>query len=244
MSLQEVGKLFDHLLSCIRDDLDQGALEPMAIAWLKDARYNLMRDIETKYYELARARGTPSQLPTYVDPSYALYMETECIPTVLLRYQQVFIDNLDTLMKDCGFKDRDVSRWATRVQVTLRFPVRPRVASAQGPIPRTLHIEDQFSTDGPAFSGTNLARLIEDAQLGSAAENTEGGRDCTPADEEKAADDVRPKSTGATQGQTPKKEAARQESTVPEGNSSSTSDEWQTVKSKAADTNWALNPEE
>jgi hypothetical protein len=48
VDLKQVGKLFEDTLAAIRDDApDIDTLEQQAIAWLKAARYKIMREIET-----------------------------------------------------------------------------------------------------------------------------------------------------------------------------------------------------
>jgi hypothetical protein len=48
--LNQVAKLFNDIIAVTRDETpDIAALEPQAVAWLKDARNKLMRDIEAAY---------------------------------------------------------------------------------------------------------------------------------------------------------------------------------------------------
>ncbi|KAJ7510677.1 hypothetical protein B0H11DRAFT_1031315 [Mycena galericulata] len=171
-SLEEVGKLFNDLLATIRDDLDHGALEPVAIAWLKEARYKLMRDLETKYYELATTRHTPLLLPLWVNPAHSLFLHTEFVPAMLSAYQHAFVHNIRTLMKDCGFQSCRVSS-SLSIDVVIQFPRWQNVAS--NTIPASLYVDDQFSrmaegaTRGDqqpgGFSVVNFARLVEDTRL-------------------------------------------------------------------------------
>jgi hypothetical protein len=48
--LNQVAKLFNDIIAVTRDETpDIATLEPQAVAWLKDARNKLMRDIEAAY---------------------------------------------------------------------------------------------------------------------------------------------------------------------------------------------------
>ncbi|KAJ7141648.1 hypothetical protein C8R46DRAFT_1233775 [Mycena filopes] len=101
--LQQVGKLFKDTIAILRDDtLD---VEPQAIAWLKAARYKLMRDLEKEYYALERSRTLPLLRPDWaLDPSKRLVLITHDFPAVLAPYSPAIEGNLLALLdaSDCG----------------------------------------------------------------------------------------------------------------------------------------------
>jgi hypothetical protein len=116
--LNQVVKLFNHTLAAIRNNTPSNeAPEPQAIAWLKDARYKLMRDIEAayvrrngfvfflilvhSYYKLERSRHAPLSQPEWaVDPSKRLYLFTPDLPIVLELYRGAIVENLLRLLRD------------------------------------------------------------------------------------------------------------------------------------------------
>ncbi|KAJ7754315.1 hypothetical protein DFH07DRAFT_501499 [Mycena maculata] len=182
--LKQVGRLFDGIVATIREDLDKvDSLEPLAIVWLKEARYQFMRTIEASYYELAHTRGKPLLLPRWINPAHQLLITTNEIPTVLWSYKEQFLDNLLSLAKDCGFTCTGFITISNTIMISISFPVTERVA---GNTPRTLRVEDEFSRMGErtpqdgqspgTFSVTDLSRLIEDARRG-APENVGGEPD-------------------------------------------------------------------
>ncbi|KAJ6514729.1 hypothetical protein DFH09DRAFT_1431530 [Mycena vulgaris] len=187
--LKKVGRLFDETLAAIRDSTDTEALEPLAIAWLKDARYKCMRQVEASYYELARSRDTPLSLPTWVDPSQFLFLETGAIPTILLPYFTLFSENLVKLMKSCGFHTCDSIQTGSGILLTIKFPTRPRVApGSTSTLPKILDVEDEFSgmEEGVAqedhkqgvgrFGATDFGRLLMDARSESGNDQTSSPR--------------------------------------------------------------------
>ncbi|KAJ7237866.1 hypothetical protein C8J57DRAFT_1374913 [Mycena rebaudengoi] len=170
--MKQVGQLFDETLAAIRDNAPGiDALEPEAIAWLKSARYEIMRGIESAYYEVDRS----------LNPSSSLFLTTGPVPTLLYPYGNVFRDNLATLIQDCGFSKSSVSNNMTFISVRIYFPVLQRVAAEQPPAaPRVLHVEDEFSRMGGevaqgGFSATAFGRLLTDARREDSEENDNEG---------------------------------------------------------------------
>ncbi|KAJ7101499.1 hypothetical protein B0H15DRAFT_413159 [Mycena belliarum] len=93
--LTQVGKLFDEALASIRDNpLDNETLEPDALAWLKTARYTMMRAIEKSYHDLARSVDDPAFRPSWVDPAVPLFISVAAVPTMLKPYERLLTDNL------------------------------------------------------------------------------------------------------------------------------------------------------
>ncbi|KAJ7136813.1 hypothetical protein C8R44DRAFT_767927 [Mycena epipterygia] len=195
VDLKKVGKLFSDTIAAVRDDNpNNDALEPQAKAWLKAARYKLMRQIEASYYELDRARNTPLLQPAWINPSSGLYLSTDRIPTMLAAYIPAFHKNLATLVNDCGFHNCAVYSGTNTISLTISFPVPQRVEGPAPPAaPDTLDVEDEFSRmargEGAAphgdrkpsvgaFAATDFARLLGDARgegaSGSKTKSTAG----------------------------------------------------------------------
>ncbi|KAJ7849582.1 hypothetical protein B0H13DRAFT_2088457 [Mycena leptocephala] len=147
--LNQVAKLFNDIIAVTRDETpDIAALEPQAVAWLKDARNKLMRDIEAAYHELWLSRKTPlSQPPWTVNPAKSLYLRTNELPAVLEPYRQAIADNLFQFLKDCGFQHcRLTLRTPLFGSIAFNIHFSPQVAAAphQDP-PQTLDVEYNFS---------------------------------------------------------------------------------------------------
>ncbi|KAJ7277139.1 hypothetical protein C8J57DRAFT_1713625 [Mycena rebaudengoi] len=171
IDLKQVGKLFDETLAAIRYNApDIDALEPEAIAWLKTARYTIMRGIESAYYELERSRNVPmSHHPIWVNPSSPLFLATQAVPTLLYPYGNAFRDNLATLIQDCGFTKSSARNIKSVITVQIYFPARQHVAAEPPAVTRALHVEDEFSRMGgegerTEFSATAFGRLLTDAR--------------------------------------------------------------------------------
>ncbi|KAJ7141649.1 hypothetical protein C8R46DRAFT_582153 [Mycena filopes] len=170
--LKQVAKLFNDTLAAMRDEApDIDTLEPQAIAWLKNARYKLMRDLEQEFYTLESGRDTPSSWPPWaVNPSQSLNLFMNPLPAVLEPFQQAINNNLLELVKDCGFEHCDL-QWAGIIRI--RFPAQVRAPPREV---RPLVVHDEFSSaqGGQARIGaTNFAGLILDARgEGSEAPST------------------------------------------------------------------------
>ncbi|KAJ7681352.1 hypothetical protein B0H17DRAFT_1333741 [Mycena rosella] len=192
VDLKKVGQLFDETITAIRDGTpDTNGLEPQAIAWLKDARYKVMRKTEASYYELFKARDAPLLQPRWVNPSKKLYVSTEEIPTILLPYSQLFADNLVTLLKDCGFQifGTVLNSIDPKVFLSIRFPLRPRVEPPA--LPKILRVEDEFSgaagAEGSGFSASKFGQLLIGARgqdTGSEAEGADSAGEDDSMDED------------------------------------------------------------
>ncbi|KAJ7737562.1 hypothetical protein B0H16DRAFT_1466201 [Mycena metata] len=176
-NLQQVAKLFNDTITIIRDDRPD--VEPQAIAWLKSARYTLMRDLEKKYYELDRSRAQPLLRPDWaLDPSKKLLLWTENLPAVLDAYEEAIRENLRTLLRDCGFHHCRItssSCGAKQLYIEIGFPAQLTAGSPSGPSSSPLHVEDAFSRFGvdgegraSAFSGTSFARLLLETRQNAA----------------------------------------------------------------------------
>ncbi|KAJ7785470.1 hypothetical protein B0H14DRAFT_3163870 [Mycena olivaceomarginata] len=161
--LKQVGQLFNTIVSAIRDDTpDMDALEPQAIEWLKSARYKLMRDLN----KLSRCR---SQTGLWTHQTSLLVHSN---PPVLEPFCAAITENLETLLKDCGFK-------VVPACMGVRFPLHlfPRAIGCAAPSAPDLHVEDEFSRsagggdgDGSAgasagsFAAGDFARLLIEAR--------------------------------------------------------------------------------
>ncbi|KAJ6601446.1 hypothetical protein DFH09DRAFT_1355596 [Mycena vulgaris] len=190
LDLKQVGQLFKDILEAVRNDApDMDALEPAAIAWLKNARYKIMREIEKAYYSLDQTRDTPMSQPAWaVDPSQALWTSTP-FPVVLSPYSTAFRNNLAALMVDCGFHNCVVGTGLHYIYIQISFPAVPRVSLALDAAPETLHVDDEFSrmVEGAppddrkpiigAFAGTDFARLLGATRgEGSKASGSKSGK--------------------------------------------------------------------
>ncbi|KAJ7289214.1 hypothetical protein C8J57DRAFT_1277036 [Mycena rebaudengoi] len=153
--LKQVGALFSHCISVIRDENKSVNLEPLAIEWLRNARHDVMRQIEKQYYALANSRGKPLlQQPWAVDPSTPLVMLTPVAPHVLQPYFPAFRDNLFQLLKDCGFHS-EVTATTSTFLIYIRFP-RQLGNDDSSEIPHTLHIDDEFSRTAGGDAGSAI----------------------------------------------------------------------------------------
>ncbi|KAF8143358.1 hypothetical protein K438DRAFT_2029652 [Mycena galopus ATCC 62051] len=180
--LKQVGQLFNDAVAAIRDDMDVDSLEPQAIAWLKTARYNLMRNVEKEYYKLERSRNNPmSQELWALDPTQYLYLFLEP-PAILEPYRGALLANLETLLKDCGFKVLCSSRECHLV-FRLYFPAQLTAAPSQAR--KMLYIQDEFSqpptgeggekqNSAGTFSAGNFARLLIGARAGASGDGDSG----------------------------------------------------------------------
>ncbi|KAJ7929797.1 hypothetical protein B0H13DRAFT_1859279 [Mycena leptocephala] len=183
IDLTQVAKLFKDTLAEMRDDApDFEALEPQAIAWLKDARYKIMRRIEAAYYQLQRSRDTPLLQPRWIDPSRSLYISTDAVPILLEPYNPALLKNLTKLISDCGFANFRTEFFVGYITIHIQFPAHARVAVHAAPAAAdVLHVDDQFSrmADGEgdrnpsigAFGASNFARLLDDARGEGSAGN-------------------------------------------------------------------------
>ncbi|KAJ7035787.1 hypothetical protein C8F04DRAFT_1341761 [Mycena alexandri] len=162
--LQQVAKLFNDTIAIIRDDRPD--VEPQASAWLKSARYKLMRDLEKRYYELDRSRAQPLLRPDWaLDPRKELLLWTENLPAVLDSYKEPIRENLRTLFRDCGFHHCRIT-CDRQFYIQIAFPAQ-LTAGSPAPSSSPLHVEDAFSRFGvdgegraSAFSGTSFAQLL------------------------------------------------------------------------------------
>ncbi|KAJ7154907.1 hypothetical protein C8R43DRAFT_1126292 [Mycena crocata] len=175
VDLGQVGKLFNDTLAVIRDETPQmdALILPEAIVWLKDARYKMMREIEASYYKLELSRRAPLTQPIWVDPSKELLILTPKIPTVLTPFGDSFTNNLLALLKTCGFQHCSGFFSCSDILLAIRFPAQ--LGPANPPIPRNLHVEDEFSQPmrNTRFSASNFARLLLDARGGTAGGSSE-----------------------------------------------------------------------
>ncbi|KAF8133063.1 hypothetical protein K438DRAFT_1787775 [Mycena galopus ATCC 62051] len=197
--LKQVGKLFDDAISAYRDDTpDPDALEPHAVKWLKGARYQLMRDVEKAYYELERSRNKLMSQPRWaLDPNRYLFLSASP-PALLEPYRDALCANLETLLRDCGFKVVPHSL-AGLIAFNIYFPEQPVVAAA--PLkglrsPLHVDVEDEFSrpttkrgdreqSGTGVFAAGDFARLLADARVSARGDADSGGnirrRHATPS---------------------------------------------------------------
>ncbi|KAJ7845501.1 hypothetical protein B0H14DRAFT_3139035 [Mycena olivaceomarginata] len=149
---------------------------------------DFMRQIESSYYELERLRNTPLSLPSWVDPTYPLFISTSAIPVVLLPYKPVFRENLATLMRDCGFNAHQgalqnkflVHEWRRRI-----WPVFHKSSNVQDEF-STMQIANMASPNehepGSTFSATDFERLMSRGMQGSdttVGDPSDGAEECT-----------------------------------------------------------------
>ncbi|KAJ7434079.1 hypothetical protein FB451DRAFT_1195688 [Mycena latifolia] len=132
--------------------LDPETLEPQAVACLKAARYQIMRKIESSYYELQRGRDNPLSLPNLVDPTRPLLISTDKFPTPLHSYKALFTANLLKLLSDCGFHPCSAMMRYDGILLLIYFPHRPSQALNALVLPDTLDMENEFigMADGAA----------------------------------------------------------------------------------------------
>ncbi|KAJ7222041.1 hypothetical protein C8J57DRAFT_1536432 [Mycena rebaudengoi] len=138
VNLKQVAKQFNDALYVIREDAPGiEALEPQAIAWLKDARYTIMCKLEEAFNQLEASREKPPQLrPKWIDPSHRLYLATDSIPIELRPYAEEFRKNLHVLLLNCDFTSCTASiSMFGHIELSISFPA----------VTRALCVEDEFS---------------------------------------------------------------------------------------------------
>ncbi|KAF8202823.1 hypothetical protein K438DRAFT_1965304 [Mycena galopus ATCC 62051] len=171
VDLKAVGKIFHDTLATIQDDTpDIVGLKPQAVEWLTAARYKLMRDIESNYYQLEALRDKPLTRPQWMirNSGQPLSFQTNAIPTLLDPYKPAFCDNLRELLKSSGFEHHTVSNTAyyyNAISITINFPAQAALVAAaqEQQAPSTLHVEDEFSR---AAKGKGRAEIFAASKLG------------------------------------------------------------------------------
>ncbi|KAG6877165.1 hypothetical protein C0993_009770 [Termitomyces sp. T159_Od127] len=139
--LRQVSELFRDLISVARKH-SVNDLDSVAEDWLKKARLSLLKDIEDRrafspaentllltkpasYHKLSANATNLLLVPSWaIDSSIPLTIFTPCHPRTLDTYNNVFLQEIRKLMKDCGFvadvsKRSDERTWYT---VKIRFP--------------------------------------------------------------------------------------------------------------------------
>ncbi|KAJ6627679.1 hypothetical protein B0H10DRAFT_1993719 [Mycena sp. CBHHK59/15] len=168
--LKEVGALFNHCISKVRAESQALDLEPMAVEWLKAARFMLMKDIEKQYYRLANS--APENRPSWaLDPAKTLIVYTENPPILLKPYFPAFDANLLALLHVCGFhatSSTHCSAVEERFYFHISFPAQLGDGATEHAAPRTLYVDDEFSrpADGNTHSG---AKAVEAGPFMSSA---------------------------------------------------------------------------
>ena len=179
--MKQIAGLFNDCIETIRNE-NYDNLEQMAIDWLKDARYQLMRKIEAeyetlilstpncgahsflfigRYYKLAASRKNPTQQRSWALNSHEhLSVLTISHPPILRPYATAIRNNIKALMDGCGFHSTvstlGFSDHGDSYAVHIHFPDRLTDARNKR-IPRTLLVKDAIDTT----VASNFARLIE-----------------------------------------------------------------------------------
>ncbi|GLB40754.1 hypothetical protein LshimejAT787_0806250 [Lyophyllum shimeji] len=123
--LKAVSALFNDCIAMVRsrpaENLDSAAEE-----WLKDARYQIMKEIERSYRELANNTNDPLNVPHWaIDPSEPLIIFSKEHSRVLDGYRTTFKEEFAKLMTECGFTAEVKSfhhRQGTMYSIRIRFP--------------------------------------------------------------------------------------------------------------------------
>ncbi|KAJ7205599.1 hypothetical protein C8J57DRAFT_1541633 [Mycena rebaudengoi] len=193
VNLKQVAKQFNDALYVIREDAPGiEALEPQAIAWLKDARYTIMCKLEEAFNQLEASRDKPPQLrPKWIDPSHRLYLATDSIPIELRPYAEEFRKNLHVLLLNCDFTSCTASiSMFGHIELSISFPA----------VTRALCVEDEFSrASGRESRGTFSAarfagplgdlRGAEDVELKKNSESSQPVATATSKSEEDETDE-------------------------------------------------------
>ncbi|KIM74423.1 hypothetical protein PILCRDRAFT_828272, partial [Piloderma croceum F 1598] len=161
--MKQIAGLFNDVdcIETIRNEKHDN-LEQMAIDWLRDARYQLMRSIEVEYYKLAASIDNPTRQRSWaLYPRDRLSISTNRHPPILRPYSTAIRNNIQELMDACGFNSTvtaiQVSETGGFYSVDIKFPAR-LTDGRNGHIPRTLHVKDTIDTT----VASNFARLIKD----------------------------------------------------------------------------------
>ncbi|KIM89329.1 hypothetical protein PILCRDRAFT_813260 [Piloderma croceum F 1598] len=159
LDMKQIAGLFNDCIETIRNEKHNN-LEQMAIDWLRDARYKLMRDIETEYYKLAASIANPTQQQGWaLYPHDKLTIHTIRYASILRLYATAITNNIQELMDTCGFNSTVTAINASEYgfcSVDIKFPARLRNED----IPRTLRVKDSIDT----AVASSFARLIIDGK--------------------------------------------------------------------------------
>ncbi|KAJ7141652.1 hypothetical protein C8R46DRAFT_1046864 [Mycena filopes] len=176
--LEQVGRLFNDTIAVLRDDTSD--VEPEAMAWLKAARYTLMRGLEKEYYALERSRTEPLKRPGWaLDPACQLILETDGFPALLAPHRTAIQANLLALMSACGFHHCVVVNTARPMLLVITFPAQLTAGPQSGTSasPRgALKVQDEFSRMGGeearngGFSASRFAQLLTETRQNARAE--------------------------------------------------------------------------
>ncbi|KAF5374468.1 hypothetical protein D9615_009088 [Tricholomella constricta] len=183
--LSQVSALFNDCISII-NGRPAGNLDGAAEAWLKDARLNIMRQVEKSYHKLAEGMNDPMRTPRWaLDPSQRLNIYTKGHPYQLNAYANTFIQEFKNLMAECGF-DAVVtcSTWTSNTvyRIAIKFPVAG--AAALNGKRALSHSENRRFKKLPRFSANALrtSQVIEDsdAEMGAGDAASNGGAVASP----------------------------------------------------------------
>ncbi|KAJ7167911.1 hypothetical protein C8R46DRAFT_1094487 [Mycena filopes] len=168
--LKQVTELFNTTIAAMRDEAPGAdALEAQAIAWLKEARYKLMRELEKRFYALEATRDDPSSWPVWaMDPTEPLVLVCDPIPGVFRPYAAAMHANLLALLKnDCGFEHCESLPLTGVNAFTIYFPDQVGALPPASRGPREFVVQDQFLRpgDGQArIDAASFAELIMDVR--------------------------------------------------------------------------------
>lgn len=148
-----------------------------------------------------------SQPAWALDPAQHLFLYTQP-PPVLEPFCAAITENLETLLKDCGFKVVPYTN-ACLISFSIYFPAQ---LAAPPRAPRTLHVEDEFSRsagggDGDggtgasagSFAAGNFARLLIEARNEGAGATVNEEANDQGVKEDKDDDSQRVEKDGAEQ---------------------------------------------
>ncbi|KAF5374462.1 hypothetical protein D9615_009086 [Tricholomella constricta] len=176
--LSAVSALFNDCISIIQNR-STGNLDEAAEAWLKDARLDIMRQVEQSYQKLAEGINDPMSTPRWaLDPSQRLNIYTKGHAYQLNAYCNAFVQEFKNLMAECAF-DAAVtcsSTWTseTMYSIAIKFPVAGAAApNAQRALSHS-EITRRFKKL-PRFSSNALriSQVIEDSDAEMGEDNEE-----------------------------------------------------------------------
>jgi len=81
-------------------------MDALATEWIKNARFQLMTQIEDEFRKLSESIGDPLKLPRWATELAPLRLFTVVHNHTMNPYKTVFTSEFQTLLDDCGFSAR------------------------------------------------------------------------------------------------------------------------------------------
>ncbi|KAF8072265.1 hypothetical protein FPV67DRAFT_1779307 [Lyophyllum atratum] len=159
--LKEVSALFNDCIARIRNR-PVGNLDEVAEKWLKEARAEVMRNIERHYQMLSDAKDESSIPRWAIDPSEPLTIYARHPRGALDAYKEIFLAEFQKLMADSGFNAQAStfsSPGRTHYTITIYFPAALAADQSQPASPASQGFEAL-----PEVPAEVLSRITHNAE--------------------------------------------------------------------------------